>query len=124
MFDISEAVVRECSVKKVFLEISRRKPLYRSLFFNKGIGWKPATLLKTRFRYRCFTVNFVNFFKNVFLTEHPLTFISDISVVIIIFHMRQQLSRFLSSFLIKLSNERNFIKRAPKAFDTIFPVYV
>ena len=69
-------------------------------------------------------MNFVNFFKNVFFTEHPLTFISDISVVIILFHMRQQLSHFLSSFLIILSNERNFIKRAPKAFDTIFPVYV
>ena len=34
----TEAVVRRCSMKKVFLEISQNSHLCQSLFFNKGPG--------------------------------------------------------------------------------------
>ena len=51
---VTEAVVRRCSVKKVFLE---------SIKFQ-------ATLLKKRFRHRCFPVNFAEFLRTPFSTEH------------------------------------------------------
>ena len=54
---ISEAVVRKCSAKKMFLEI-----VLRCL--------KPATLLKKRHWHRCFPVNFAKFLRTPFLTEH------------------------------------------------------
>ena len=52
--DLSEGVVRRCSVKKVFLEISQKftvKHLCQSLFL-------------------CFPVNFTKFLRTPFLTEH------------------------------------------------------
>ena len=39
------------------------KHLYRSLFFNKVAGLRPATLLKKRLWRRCFPVNFTNFLR-------------------------------------------------------------
>ena len=39
------------------------KHLYQSLFFNKVAGLRPATVLKKRFWYRCFPVNFVKFLR-------------------------------------------------------------
>ena len=44
--DRTEAVVRRCSLKKVFLEISQNSYLCQSLCFNKVAGLKPVTLLK------------------------------------------------------------------------------
>ena len=41
----SEAVSRRCSVKKMFLKLSQSW-LFRSLFFNKVVGLRPATLWK------------------------------------------------------------------------------
>ena len=48
------------------------KHLCQSLFFNKVPGLWPATLLKKRLWYRCFPVNFANFFfwETPFYIEH------------------------------------------------------
>ena len=46
------------------------KHLYQSLLFNKVAGLRTATLLKKRFWYRCFPVNFSKFLKTPSITEH------------------------------------------------------
>ena len=42
----------------------------QSLFLKKAAGLRPATLLKKRLWYRCFSVNFAKFLRTSFLTEH------------------------------------------------------
>ena len=46
------------------------KHLCQSLLFNKVAGLRTVTLLKTRFWYRCFPVNFSKFLKTPSVTEH------------------------------------------------------
>ena len=46
------------------------KHLYQSLFFNKVVGLRPATLLKKRLWHGCFPVNFAKFLRTPFLKEH------------------------------------------------------
>ena len=46
------------------------KHLCQSFLFNKVAGLRTATLLKKRFWYRCFTVNFLKFLKTPSITEH------------------------------------------------------
>ena len=60
-----EAVVRRCSVKKVFLKISQnsQENTCARVFFNKGAGLRPATLFKKGLWHRCFSVNFAKFLK-------------------------------------------------------------
>ena len=61
-FKISEAIVQRCSVKKMFLEISKssqKKNLRQSLFFNKVAGGRPW--------HWCFPVNFAKFLLTHFL---------------------------------------------------------
>ena len=75
----------ECSVRKVLLESpqsSQKNTCARvsfliklqvsgqSLFFNKVAGLRPVTLLKKRLWHRCFIVNFAEFIRTPFLTEH------------------------------------------------------
>ena len=70
----SEAVVRRCSLEKVFLEISKKftgKHLCQSLFLNKVAGLRPATLLKKRLWHRCFPVYFFKISKNTFFYRTP-----------------------------------------------------
>ena len=61
----SKAVVRKCSVKRVFLQFLniwqkfKEKQLCRSLFFYKIAG-----LLEKRFQHVCFPIIFAKFFKN------------------------------------------------------------
>ena len=43
------------------------------VFFNKVAGWKSSNLLKKRFRYRCFLVNFVKILRARFFAEHIRT---------------------------------------------------
>ena len=50
---VPEVVTRKCSVKKVFLESLRPATLFRKILWD-----------------RCFAVNFANFLKTFFLTEH------------------------------------------------------
>ena len=47
------------------------KHLCHSLFFNKVLGLRLATLFKKRLWHRCFPVNFVKFLKTTFYIEHP-----------------------------------------------------
>ena len=70
---LSEALIRRCFVKKVFLKNFAKftgKHLCQSLFFNKVAGLGPAALLKRRPWDRCFPVNFAKFLRMPFLTEH------------------------------------------------------
>ena len=50
------------------------KHLYQSLFFNKVVGLRFATLLKKRFWHRCFLVNFAKFLRTPFLMEGIFNF--------------------------------------------------
>ena len=43
------------------------KHMYQSLFLNKVTGLRPATLLRKRLWRRCFYVNFMNFFRTLFI---------------------------------------------------------
>ena len=64
-----KAFFRRCTIKKVPLKISQvitEKHLCRSLIFNKVADWRPATLLKRRFRHSCSPVTFVNFLRTRF----------------------------------------------------------
>ena len=82
------------------------KHVCQSLFFNKVVGLRPATLLKKRPRHRCFPVNFGEFlrtpFRASFLTEHlwwlffffydktkPLVAASIIIILLISVHITQ-----------------------------------
>ena len=42
----------------------------QSIFFNKGAGLSPATLLKKRLWHRCFPVNLAKLLRTPFLTKH------------------------------------------------------
>ena len=65
----TEAVVRKCFVKKVFLEIlqNSQETTCAKVFSNKVTSLKPATLLKKRIWHRCFPVNFRKFLETPFL---------------------------------------------------------
>ena len=56
----SEAVVRRCSDKKIFLNISQ----------NSQENTAPATLLQNRLWHRCFPVNLAKFLRTPFVIEH------------------------------------------------------
>ena len=72
-----EAVVRRCSVENVFLKISQNSHwdicVGVSLFFNKVVGLRSATLLKKRLRRRCSPVNFAKFLRTTFIQTTPRT---------------------------------------------------
>ena len=48
------------------------KRLCQSLFFNKVVGLRPATLLKKRFWHKCFPVNFVTFLRATLYRTPPV----------------------------------------------------
>ena len=64
---------RRCSVRKGvpgnFVKFTR-KHLCQSPFFNKVSALRPATLSKKKLWHRCFPVNFVEFLRTPFFTEH------------------------------------------------------
>ena len=69
---IAEEVAEGCSVKKMFLEISkihRKTPMPESLFY-KVAGLRPTTLLKKRLWHRCFSVNFEKFLRTPLLIKY------------------------------------------------------
>ena len=68
---VSEAVVRRCSVKKVFLKISQnsQENTCARVSFLIKLQAPSATLLKKRLWHRCFPVNFVKFLGTLFFTE-------------------------------------------------------
>ena len=57
------------SVLKNFVKFTEKHPHW-SLFFNKVAFLRPTPLLKKRPWHRRFLVNFANFLKNAFLSEH------------------------------------------------------
>ena len=54
-------------------EKSTGKNFCQSLLFNKNAGQRTVTLLKKRFWYWCFPVNFSKFLKTPSITEHLRT---------------------------------------------------
>ena len=58
-YGVTKAVVQRCSIKKA-----------SGLQLYKVAGLRPATLLKKRLWYRCFSVNFAKFLGTSFLTKH------------------------------------------------------
>ena len=56
------------------------KHLWQSLFFNKAVGLRPATLLKKRLRYRCFPVSceFCEISQRTFFTDYLWATTSEI----------------------------------------------
>ena len=70
VFLFSEAVAQNCSVKKVFLEISQNSQentRARVSFFDKVAGFRPATLLKKRSGAGVFLWVLWNFWEHLFL---------------------------------------------------------
>ena len=57
------------------------KHLCQSLFFNKVVGLRPATLIKKKLWQRCFPGNFAKFLRTSFLTEHLRWLLLDITRV-------------------------------------------
>ena len=51
-------------------KIHSKTPVLESLFFNKVVALRPATLLKKKLWHRCFSVNFAKFSRTTFLIEH------------------------------------------------------
>ena len=63
-------VAQTCSVKKVYLEISRNSQENTCTRVSFLIKLRPATLLKQRLWHGCFSMNFAKFLRTPFLTEH------------------------------------------------------
>ena len=59
----TKAVVRSCSVKKLFLEILQNSQ-------ENTCARAPATLWKKRLWHNCFPVNFAKFLRTSFFTKH------------------------------------------------------
>ena len=83
--DLSRSSYRSCSVKKVFLEVSRNsqentcpESLFNKVNNNKGL--RPATLLKKRLFHRCFPVNFAKFLRTPFLQSTSRRLLLDMLV--------------------------------------------
>ena len=70
----SEAVLRRCPVKKVFLKILQNSQVNTcaTVFLNKVADLRPATLLKKRLWRRFFPVNFEKIFRTPVFIEHLL----------------------------------------------------
>ena len=75
LYFITEPVVRRCSVKKVFLEITQNLQentcaRVSSLIKLQASGLRSSTLLKKRLWHLYFPVSFAKFLITPFLTEH------------------------------------------------------
>ena len=70
---VSEAVVRRCCIKKVFLkisQISQENTCARASFSKKIAGLRPANLFKKRLWHCCFLMEFLKLFRTPFFKEH------------------------------------------------------
>ena len=64
---------QRCSIRKGVLKNFAKftgKHLCQSIIINKGVGLRPAALLKKRLWHRCFPVNFAEFLRTPFFKEH------------------------------------------------------
>ena len=72
---ITEAVVRRCSFKKMFLEISQNSQentcarVCKATLLKSHFG-KACNFIKKEILAQCFPVNFAKFLRTPFLTEH------------------------------------------------------
>ena len=69
-FAALEAVVRRCSVRKMFLEILQNSKEITCARVSYLIKLRPATLLRKRLWHRCFPLNFAKFLRTPFIIEH------------------------------------------------------
>ena len=72
-------------VLKNFVKLTG-KHLCQSLFFNKVTNLRPATLLKKRLRYTCFSGNFDKTLRTIFLqnfTDFFIVYIRCMSVILV-----------------------------------------
>ena len=60
----------EAFCKKCFRKINWKTPVLGSLFLNKVVGLRPATLLKKRLWHKRFPLNFAKFLVTLFFTEN------------------------------------------------------
>ena len=81
----------------------RGKHLCQSLLFNKVADLRPATLLKKKLWHRCFPVNFVNFLRIPFLTEHLRWLILCIASMLLNTNLSITLSTFLFAHMQALN---------------------
>ena len=81
IISFSKAVVQRCSVKKMFLEISRNSQ--ENTCARESISLRRATLLKKRFWHRCFPVNFVKFRRTPFFHRTPLVTTYGFSIMVL-----------------------------------------
>ena len=78
----TEAATKVVLWKKVVLKIFTKltgKHLCQSLFFNKVVCLRPATLLKKRLWHWCFPVNFVKFLRAPFLQNTSGQMLLDVN---------------------------------------------
>ena len=72
---ISEAAVRRCSSKQVFLKISQssqKTPVFVESLFNKTGALKAYSFIKKEISTKVFSCEYCEIFKNSFLEEHFL----------------------------------------------------
>ena len=67
-FELTEAVVQRCSVKKVFLNISQNSQEHNCARVSFLINFRPKAhnIIKKGLWHRCFPVNFANFSRKPF----------------------------------------------------------
>ena len=78
----------------------RGKHLCQSLFFNKVADLKPATFLKKRLWHRCFPVNFAEFLRTSFLTEHLRWLLLNLRFNCFLLNLREQESKKFTFFYL------------------------
>ena len=68
----TEAVTGRWSCKKGILKYFAKTYMKTELesLFNKSAGMKPCNFIKKKLLHRCFPVNFVKFFKNIYFEKH------------------------------------------------------
>ena len=121
--NMSEAVARRCSVKKVFLEISQNSQKNTCARVSLLIKCRSqsATLLKKRLWHRCFYVNFAKFLRTSLITEHLRATASDMwnvsisKVNCLQKSLRGELSR-TAFFTIKFELQQGFLSRLSHFF--------
>ena len=59
----SEAAVRRCSSKKLFLKQYSQKNAFVGVFFYEVVGLKACNFIKKGPQHRCFTVNIAKFLR-------------------------------------------------------------
>ena len=73
LVELHRSSQQRCSKTKGVLNIFAKftgKHLSQNDFFNKVAGVRPATLLKERLWYRCFSYEFCKTFKSTYFEEH------------------------------------------------------